>query len=142
MYTIILDTYYDLDFGHDQAFVTYPVVFPTVGVTLQSTPDLIDAANKLRIGLEPTDDILFTIGINDFTPSKLDNCISAIVDETDDPDGEVEYHIDLTEEEQVEIFKALDKECREKLGQSCAELLDESRRDMDEPDVDMFSPGD
>jgi len=141
MYTIILDTYYDLNFGHDQAFVTYPVVFPTVGFTLKATPDLIEAANKLRVGLEPTDDILFTLGINDFTASKLDNCILAIVDETDDPSGEVEYHIDLTEEEQVEIFKALDKECKEKLGRSCAELLDEARRDMNEQEADMFSPG-
>ena len=63
------------------------------------------------------------IGINDFTPSKVDSCIMFFVDM-------VGYSIDLDDEELPRIFESLDRQCREKLGKGCLDLLEEARAEM------------
>ena len=40
------------------------------------------------------------------------------------------YSIDLKEEELPMIFETLDRQCREKLGKGCLDLLEEARAEM------------
>ena len=127
---IILDLDNEILYGSDQAYISYPTRFATVTLPLQPAEDLRAAVNGLRAGLAPVDDMEFFIGINDFTATKLDNCIEAIVTAADAPDAEDRYTIDLSEGDQREVFAALDKECSEKLGKGCEELLAEARRRM------------
>ena len=127
---IILDLDNEILYGSDQAYISYPTRFATVTLPLQPAEDLRAAVNRLRAGLAPVDDMEFFIGINDFTATKLDNCIEAIVTAADAPDAEDRYTIDLSEGDQREVFAVLDKECREKLGKGCEELLTEARRWM------------
>ena len=49
---------------------------------------------------------------------------------TDAPDVDERYTIDLSEEDQRELYAALDRECREKLGKGCEDLLAEARTRM------------
>ena len=127
---IVLDLENEIRYGSDQAYISYPTRFATVTVQLLPTEDLCAAVNGLRTGYAPVDDMEFFIGINDFTATKLDNCIEAIVTAADAPDAEDRYTIDLSEGDQREVFAALDKECSEKLGKGCEELLAEARRRM------------
>ena len=40
------------------------------------------------------------------------------------------YSIDLDDEELPKIFDSLDRQCREKLGRGCLDLLEEARKEM------------
>jgi len=134
MYNIIIDGSADPSFGSDQAFVTYPTVFPTVGFQLISTDDLVDAARSLLSDAgDETEDFTFYLGINGFTKSGLDNAIIAVA-----PD-DTTVNIPLDEAEQVEVFALLNKECLEKFGKGCDALLEEARCQMRDVDV-PFSP--
>lgn len=127
---IILDMDNEILYGSDQAYVSYPTRFATVTLPLVPTEDLLDAVNALRAGLDPVDDVEFTVGLNDFTSTKLDNCIEAVITATDATDVEERYAIDLNEDAQQEVFAALDQECREKLGHGCEDLLAGARTKM------------
>ena len=124
---IILDMNNEILYGSDQAYVSYPTRFATVTLPLVPTEDLLAAVNTLRTDLDPVDDVEFTIGINGFTSTKLDNCSEAVITATDAPDAEERYTIDLSEDAQREAFAALDRECREKLGKGCEDLLAEAK---------------
>ena len=65
----------------------------------------------------------FLIGINDFTPSKVDSCIRFFADME-------AYSIDLDDEDLPMIFDTLDSQCRENLGKGCLDLLEEARAEM------------
>ena len=80
---IILDMENEVLYGSDQANINYPTRFATVTLPLVPTEDLLDALNALRAGFEPVDDVEFTVGLNDFTSTKLDNCIEAVITATD-----------------------------------------------------------
>lgn len=127
---IILATDNEILYGSDQAYVSYPTRFATVTLPLMPTEDLLNAVNGLRTGLDPVDDVEFTVGLNDFTSTKLDNCIEAVITATDATDVEERYTIELSEEAQREVFAALDQECREKMGKGCEDLLAEARAKM------------
>lgn len=127
---IILATDNEILYGSDQAYVSYPTRFATVTLPLMPTEDLLNAVNGLRTGLDPVDDVEFTVGLNDFTSTKLDNCIEAVITATDAADVEERYTIELSEEAQREVFAALDQECREKMGKGCEDLLAEARAKM------------
>lgn len=127
---IIFATDNEILYGSDQAYVSYPTRFATVTLPLVPTGDLLGAVNGLRTGLDPVDDVEFSVGLNDFTSTKLDNCIEAVIAATDAADVEERYTIELSEEAQQEVFAALDQECREKLGKGCEDLLAEARMKM------------
>ena len=127
---IILNMENEILYGSDQAYVSYPTRFATVTLPLRSTEELLDAVNRLRADSDPVDDVEFSVGLNDFTATKLDNCIDAIITATDAPDVEERYSIDLSEDEQREMFASLDRECRDKLGKGCEDLLAEARAQM------------
>ena len=70
------------------------------------------------------------IGINDYTDSKLDTCITFALINGTAPDTEETYVIDLSEEEQRLIYERLNEECKEHLGKTCEDLLAEARNEM------------
>lgn len=118
---IILNKDSEILYGSDQAYISYPTRIATVGLFLETTEELLTAVNRLRAveGYGPVEDIEFTVGLNDFTPTHLDNCIEAVVTDTSAPDVDERYTIDLSEEEQRVVFRTLDAECKTKLGRGC-----------------------
>ena len=132
--------------GSDQADISYPVRFPTVGFQLYPTEELSRIADRVRkasgyIPYDPMDENTyensdltgwyeFTIGINGFTPTHLDSVISFIEVGDNHPDSEVAYTIDLTEEEQKAVYDCLNEQCRKYLGKGCEDLLGEARMRM------------
>ena len=134
------------NFGSSQADINYPVRFPTVSIALESTGTLDAAADALRMeagfppmfpanwkdGIEYDDDgwYNFYVGLNGFTDTMVDKSIAAIVQSPGYDDDEEMYDIPLTESEQIEIYKVIDAQLREKFDTSCDQLLEEARQEM------------
>ena len=117
----------------DQAYVDYPVVFPTIGLDIWGGEGLDSIVRIMRIeeGRGPVPDdasIDYRVGLNTFTKSRVDTVILATVRETH---IEREYIITLSEAEQAALYRQLDEQCREILGRSCEDLLAEARKRME-----------
>ena len=69
--------------------------------------------------------------MNGYTDTHMDTSIMAVVVNSDSEDNEDYYLIDLSEDEQKEIYTILDDQCRRYYEKSCADLLDEARREME-----------
>lgn len=119
---ILIDFDEEIEYGQDQAYLSYPTVFPTVNLMLQDTPELIAVADAL-CSHEEEDIYEFMIGINGFTKSRLDNCIMFFI-------GGIPRRIELADEEQYDIFNRLDAQCREHLGKGCEDLLKEAESEI------------
>ena len=144
--TIRIDTDYDIVMDSDQSFVNYPIRFPTVNFALHDTHPLNVIADAMRkeLGYLPMFDdsgehdedgwYNFRIGINGCTDTRhynhTDNYIEFSVESPNAADDYKTYTIDLTEDEQIEMYKVLNEQCIEKFGQSCDELLEEARKEM------------
>lgn len=76
---IQIDFDIDIEYGQDQAFISYPTVFPTVTFGLAATAELISMADQIT-GYGKDAGYEFMIGINDFTLSKVDSCIQFFAD--------------------------------------------------------------
>lgn len=126
------------EYGYDQAYVSFPIVFPTVRLQLASTKGLDAIADELRKAegdlpfFDDTgdyDDIGwydFFIDLNGYNDHHVDTCIYARA--YDDSD---EYYIDLTSDEQEYIYQALSKEIDcEKLLKECADYWKDSRGEL------------
>ena len=85
-------------------------MFPTVMLTLVPTEELCEA------------DELY-IGLNGFTATGVDNCITGYLDEE-------EVTVDLSEDDQIEIRKVLDEACKLAYGMDCEDLLNEAKKRM------------
>ena len=134
----IEDDYWN--FGEDQAYVDYPIPFPTVTLALSPTGILDNLADAMRVeaGHLPmfSDDdsteydrdgwYNYYIGLNGWANSRVDNCIEAIVQSDSAEDDYNSYLIPLTEAEQLEVYMELDRQLRNRFGTSCAELLKEA----------------
>ena len=130
--SIYIDVSCGYELGSDQAYVCYPIVFPTVTFRLMETPVLCQIADSIRMeaGFKPLYDCGeeitgwydFRVGINGYTSSGLDTCIA--------PDTWESYAIDLSESEQELIYARLNEECVESFGKTCEELLEEARKEM------------
>ena len=145
---IVIDFGSESMFGDDQCDQDYPCRFPTVGFQLMATNGLVQIADRIRkdAGFKPmhpmdeyTDDTCdnegwydFYVGLNGFADNHMDSCIEVVVVNADSEDNEELYTIDLTAEEQNEVFKCLDRQCREHEGKSCKELLKEAEEKMRE----------
>lgn len=145
---IYIDFSSEILYGDDQAYISYPVVFPTVGFQLMATNGLVEIADRIRKdkGFRPmhamdefTDDTCdnegwydFFIGLNGFTETHMDASLDFVVVNSDSEDNEETYTIDLTEEEQIAIYNRLDEQCRKYEGKSCEELLAEAKKRMEE----------
>ena len=69
--------------------------------------------------------------MNGYTDTHMDTSIMAIVVNSDSEDNEDYYLIDLSEDEQREIYEILDEQCRLNYEKSCEDLLKEARREME-----------
>ena len=135
-------------YGSDQAYVSYPVRFATVGFQILDTDALSAIADRIRKDqgmrpMHPMDEYAdetcdndgwydFYVGLNDYSDTKVDSCIEFVVVNSDSPDNETTYTIDLDEQEQKCVYARLDQQCREYLGKSCEELLAEARKEKAE----------
>ena len=127
--------------GDDQAYNDYPIRFPTVEFQLVATLGLSQAADMVRKAkgflpmLEDGGDMEgwydFYIGLNGYTETKVDTSIMFVVVNSDSPDNEDYYTIDLSEAEQRAIYGILDDQCRRYYERSCAALLEEARLAME-----------
>ena len=138
---IHIDTEAEYILGDDQAYNDYPIRFPTVEFQLVATLGLSQAADAMRKAkgflpmLEDGGDTEgwydFYIGLNGFTDTNLDTSIMFVVVNSDSPDNEDYYTIDLSESEQCAIYGILDDQCRRYYEKSCAGLLEEARLAME-----------
>ena len=112
-------------FGWDQAYDTYPIVFPTVLVPIEATNELYRLAAEARgKSVEQDEDIYdFFIGLNGFLPQKTETCIVFL-----DYDG-MTYVIDIDDDALPEVRKILDRQLA-RHGQSVEGLLDEAMKVM------------
>lgn len=135
-------------FGSDQAYVNFPVRFPTVTLELQDSHELNRIVDAMRVEagykpmfpdnreeLDPEDWdgngwYNFWVGLNGFTDTMVDTYIEAVVQSEWADDNEQSYYINLTEAEQIAIYNELDRQLRERFNTSCNELLEEARQLM------------
>ena len=145
---VYIDFGAEIMYGDDQAYIEYPSRFPTVEFQLIATEGLTRIADRIRVDLgyapmHPMDDYNddtcdndgwydFYAGLNGFSPNHMDNCITFTVVNSDSADNEDMYQIDLSPDEQVALYERLNEQCRDRLGQTCEELLEEARKRMEE----------
>lgn len=145
---ILIDFGAEIMYGDDQCYIDYPCRYPTVGFQLMATNGLSQIADRIRkdLGFAPmhpldeyTDENCdndgwydFYIGLNGYSDNHMDSCNEFVVVNSDSPDNEEMYSIDLTGDEQAAIFNRLDEQCRKYEGKSCEELLTEARKRMEE----------
>lgn len=136
---ILIDFYEEILYGTDQVYDSYPVVFQTVTFELYSTSLLVTLADKIRmkkdylpvankyVNRDQNGWYNFYIGINNYQGPRTDSVIEFVLVNSDSPDNEETYSIELTEEERKIIYELLDEQCREELHKSCADLLEEAK---------------
>ena len=145
---VFIDFGSEIQYDSDQVYDSYPCRFATVGFQLMPSTLLGQTADRIRVdrGYRPmhpldgyTDEMCdqegfydFYIGLNDWSKTKCDTFIQFVVVNTESPDNEEMYTIDLDENEQVAVYNRLDEQCRECLGKGCVDLLAESRKEMEE----------
>ena len=130
---VSIDPHTEIMYGSDQAYVNCPRRFATVGFEIYAGYGLQLLADRLRkdLGfkpLEPIDDEDYDKDC--YTDSKVDTCISVIIESDESPDNEELYTIDLSDEEQRALYRRLDEESRILFGKSCEDLLEEARAEM------------
>lgn len=134
-------------YGHEQAYVNYPTVYPTVNFELVSTWGLVELADKVRsdAGYKPMsypqgepDEFYdlecwydFYIDLNGYNDTGIDACISFVVVNSDQDDNEQLYTIDLSVYEQIYLYDLINKELN-KDNSSCEIELAEAEKEMNE----------
>ena len=145
---VYIDFGADVLYGSDQAYISYPCRFPTVRFMLMATNGLVQISDRIRkdagyAPLYPMDEYTdetcdgsgwydYFVEINGFTDNHMGSCIEFVVANSESPDNEELYTIDLGADEQAAIFNRLDEQCREHLGKGCEELLAEAEAEMKE----------
>ena len=145
---IFIDFGSEIMYGDDQCYIDYPCRFPTVGFQLMATNGLTQIADRIRkeTGYKPmhpmdeyTDETCgnegwydFYCGINSFAGNHMDSCIEFIVVNSDSPDNEEMYTIDLGVDEQMAMYNRLDEQCRTYLEKTCDDLLKEAEKQLEE----------
>ena len=145
---VFIDFGAEIMYGADQMYLDHPCRFATVTFELMATSLLCEIADRTRKNqgmkpMHPMDEYTeetcdqkgfydFYIGLNDWSARKCDSCIEFIVVNSDSEDNEELYTIDLGRDEEVAMYNRLDEQCRQHLGKSCADLLAEAKRRMEE----------
>jgi len=140
---IFIDFSWNFHFTTDQVFVSYPC--KVAGVTfhllssemLENLADYVRMENghkpfQLRPGYSECDNdgwYEFTIGINTYTKSKVDNFILCETLNTEDNSDE-NFGMDISEEEQKIIYDILDEQLKKYCDQGCEELLKQAEAEM------------
>ena len=138
-YAIQIDRQAEPSFGSDQAYETYPVRFPTVDVPLTDTFELVGLADQVRVEagykpMCPTNErsvdecdikgwYEFHVGLNGYTESGVDTCLTFMVIDSDSDDNEQVYSLDLDDVTQAEVRAVLDEQLMDLFGVDCNGLL-------------------
>ncbi|MBQ9664600.1 MAG: hypothetical protein IJV40_15750 [Oscillospiraceae bacterium] len=144
---VYIDFGSDLQYGEDQAFINYPVRFATVEIPLIATEGLERIADRIRKDrgfrpIRPMDEFNestcdqdawydFYVDLVSWPGYRTGNCIYFIVANSDQPDNEETYTIDLTEEEQAYMYCRLDEQLQKYTDKSCAGHLVEATKEME-----------
>ena len=147
---VYIDFGSDLQYGEDQAFINYPVRFATVEIPLISTEGLEQIADRIRKDkgfrpIRPMDEFNertcdqdawydFTVDLVSWPEYRTGSCIYFIVANSDQPDNEETYTIDLTEEEQTFMYCRLDEQLQKYTDKSCAGHLAAATKEMESMD--------
>ena len=83
----------DVKYGSTQLLSSSPVLSPTVTFRLKLTPELEKIAEKVDKTADGTQEYVFFVGINSYTKSKTDNCLTLVVYQEDG--DESVYYIEL-----------------------------------------------
>ena len=130
----------EIFYNYDQAYNSFPCVFPTVNLSIWGY-GLTEIANEIRgnDGLEPlgTDGAAdgwynFDVFLNGYSETHIGNCITFVVASDFMEDDGYEYEIPLTKEEQIVVYAILNADCERMLGKGCEELLEEAAQDNEE----------
>lgn len=124
---IFLDRYAEIEYDKDEVY-NFPVKvrFPIVNLVLQSTGELDELADEVRIGAGHTPFFAFNgrseseidqdgwynfyINLSGYGEHGVENCISFIPDSPNVDDDKNEYKLYLTDKEQETIAKILDSQ--------------------------------
>ena len=121
----------DVKYGSTQLFSGSHALSPTVTFRLKLTPELETIAEKVDKSADGTQEYVFFVGINNYTKSKTDNCLTLVVYQEDG--DESVYYIELKDSAKEALYERLDEQCRKKLGKSCEKLLKEAKKMITEP---------
>ena len=145
---ILVDMESEILYGAEQMNVSFPIRFPTVNIPLRDMGGLYDIADKIRMKLDhlpmlpQTKDADeedydadgwydFYVGIKRLPDGdKLDSCICFTVDSCASDDGQ-EYIINLSAQEQENVYAALNASVEATMGKSCSSMLDEAQKEME-----------
>lgn len=116
----------DVKYGSTQLLSSSPTLSPTVTFRLKLTPELEKIAEKVDKTADGTQEYVFFVGINSYTKSRTDNCLTLVVYQEDG--DESVYYIELKDGAKEALYERLDEQCRKKLGKSCEKLLKEAKR--------------
>ena len=128
-------------YGEDQAYVSYPVTFPTVNLSLSATTELIKIVDAMReeqgfLPMLPTEKhpedydmegwYDFYIGLNCYSVDHVDNRIEAVVCNSDSEDNEEMYYIDLTDKARFCLAIRLNEEIKRNYDMGLMDMLHEA----------------
>lgn len=149
---VFIDFGSEVQLGSDQMDISYPLRFATVDFQLIDTALLSEIADRIRIKedfrpMHPMDGYTdetcdqngwydFYYGISDLPEDKANTCIEFIVVNSDSPDNEEVYTIDLADVERHAMYKRMDEQCRKYLGKGCDDLLAEARQKLEEEAIE------
>ena len=133
---IFIDPYVDIIYSESQAYVDYPRIIHDMSFELIGTSTLDKIADEIRIaegkipfftGENPDLDgwYKFVVGVNDYTKTGTDNCITFIVENSSLEDDEDIYYIELSESDQTQLYERLNDECVHIYGKTLNELMNE-----------------
>ena len=149
---IFIDFGAEVIYGSDQVLLSKPEKYVTAEFQLMATSGLSLIADRIRkdagfVPFHPMDEYTektcdndgwydFFISITDRYGGEgqgaADTCIEFTVVNSDSPDNEESYTIDLTADERGYIYECLEEQCRRYLGKSCEELLGEARKEIED----------
>ncbi len=117
--------YIDIDeldyiFGHEQAYDSFPCVFPSVRIKLIGTNGLYELGDKARGGYDPESYYDFFVWLNGYNRHHIETCLYIIDCDLKD------YYVDLSEDEQEYIYQCINEsyDC-EQLLKNCADYCKE-----------------
>lgn len=142
---IFLDCYAEIEYDEDEVY-NFPVKvrFPIVNLVLQSTGELDELADEVRIGAGHTPFFAFNgrseseidrdgwynfyINLSGYGEHGVENCISFIPDSPNVDDDKDEYELYLTDKEQETMAKILDAQLWEFTNMGIKEHIEAAAR--------------
>ncbi len=145
---VFIDFDSGIRFAVAEVYADSPCRLPAVEFQLVGTAGLEKIADRIRKDegyrpLHPLDEYTegdcdrdgtydFFIGLNVFWKGHLEQHICFRVENTESEDDGELYFIELTPLERDAVYGSLDRQCRETLGKSCEDLLEDAWKHMEQ----------